>query len=87
MFLSFCKAFIYQYIEKATQSPSPFRFKDSQAQESVKKLAVNFVKGLRHARLTQFLLPPPALDFAVMLSRYTNSGIKPGITNLRSAFE
>ncbi len=34
-----------------------------------------------------FCCPPPALGFASMLSGFTNSGVKPGVANMRSAFE
>ncbi len=32
---------------------------------------------------TQFLLTLPALGYAVMLSRFTNSGVKPVAANIR----
>ncbi len=93
------------------------------ALESVQKLVVKFVKGLRHVpyetvlrrlrlfslicrrirvdlicmykictasstfHLTQSLLPPTALGFEVILSRFTNSGVRLVVTNMRSAFE
>ncbi len=36
---------------------------------------------------TQLWWPEPALSFVVMLSRFTNSDVKPGVANMRSAFE
>ncbi len=43
--------------------------------------------GLLDFHATQFLLPPPTLDFEVILSRFTNSGVKPVAANMCSAFE
>ncbi len=43
--------------------------------------------GLLDFHATQFLLPPPTLGFEVILSRFTNSGVKPVAANMCSAFE
>ncbi len=84
--------------------------RDCQALEVVQKLALKFVKGLRHVlykaapfhspyktlfacsiistfHATQFLLPPPTLGLAVMLSKFTNSGVKPVAVNTLSALK
>ncbi len=37
-------------------------------------------------RVKQFVLPPTALSFAVILSRFTNSGVKRVAANIRSVF-
>ncbi len=37
--------------------------------------------------MTQFLLPPPILGFAVKLSGFTNNSIKPVAANMRTASE
>ncbi len=42
------KAFIRPHLEYAIQASSPILSRDCQALESVQKLAVKFVKGLRH---------------------------------------
>ncbi len=42
------KAFIRPHLEYAIQASSPILSRDYQAQESVQKLALKFVKGLRH---------------------------------------
>ncbi len=38
-------------------------------------------------RVTQPLLPPPALGFAVVLSRFTNSAVTLDVASMHSAFE
>ncbi len=108
------KAFILPHLEYAIQASSPILSRDCQALEGVQKVAVKFVKGLRHVpyetalqRLRLFslvrrrisgnlicmykiiygLLNFPALGFAVILSRFINSGVKPVAANMRSAFE
>ncbi len=47
IFLRFYKAFIHPHLEYAIQAP-PILSRDCQGLESVQKLAVKFVKGLRH---------------------------------------
>ncbi len=42
------KAFIHPHLEYAVQAPSPILSLDYQTLESIQKLALNFVKGLRH---------------------------------------
>ncbi len=37
--------------------------------------------------VAQVLLPPLALNVTLILSRFTNSGVKPVAANMRSAFE
>ncbi len=113
------KAFICPHLEYAIQVSSLILSRDYQALESVQKLAVKFVKGLRHVpyetalqrlRLfsldrrrirgdlicthkimhdilifyaSQFFLPPPALGFAFILSRFPNNGVKPVTANIK----
>ncbi len=48
IFLPLYKAFIRPHLEYAIQASSPILSRDCQALESVQKLAVKFVKGLRH---------------------------------------
>ncbi len=48
IFLPLYKAFIRPHLEYAIQAFSPILSQDCQALESVQKLAVKFVKGLRH---------------------------------------
>ncbi len=48
IFLSLYKAFIRPHLEYAIHTSSPILSRDCQALESVQKLAVKFVKGLRH---------------------------------------
>ncbi len=48
IFLFLCKAFIRPHLEYAIQASSPIISRDFQALESVEKLAVKFVKGLRN---------------------------------------
>ncbi len=48
IFLPLYKAFIRPHLEYAIQASSPILSRDCQAIESVQKLAVKFVKGLRH---------------------------------------
>ncbi len=50
-FLPFAKAFICPHLEHETQAPFRILSRDSQALESVQKLATKFVKGLRHVPL------------------------------------
>ncbi len=45
------------------------------------------VHGLHDFPCDAVFAPPPALGFAVMLSKFTNSGVKPGVANMRLAFE
>ncbi len=33
------------------------------------------------------LLPPPAMGFEAILSRFTNSDVRPVVANMRSTFE
>ncbi len=123
MFLPLYKAFIGPYLEYAIQTSSSSLTRDWQALESVQKLALKFLKGLRRVpyetalqRLRLFPLvrrrilgdliciytimhalldsscdavfaAPPALGFEVILSRFTNSGVRPVAANMRSAFE
>ncbi len=76
IFLLLKKAFIRPHLEYAEQASSPILSRDCQALENVQKLAVKFVKGLRHVPYE-----------AVMLLRFTNGGVKPVAANMRSAFE
>ncbi len=48
IFLPLYKAFIRPHLEYAIQASSPILSRDCQVLESVQKLAVKFVKGLRH---------------------------------------
>ncbi len=48
IFLPLYKAFIRPHLEYAIQASSPILSRDCQALESVQKLAVKFVRGLRH---------------------------------------
>ncbi len=48
IFLPLYKAFIRPHLEYPIQASSPILSRDCQALESVQKLAVKFVKGLRH---------------------------------------
>ncbi len=48
IFLPLYKAFIRPHLEYAMQATSPILSRDRQALKSVQKLAVMFVKGLRH---------------------------------------
>ncbi len=124
VFSSRCtKRLFARILNDAIQASSPIPSRGCQPLESVQKLAVKFVKGLRHGpyetalqrlqlfslvrrrirgnlicmykimhglldfNVTQSLLPPPTLGFEVILSSFTNSGVRPVATTMRSAFE
>ncbi len=59
-----CKAFIRPHLEPSVEASSPILSRDCQALESVQKLVVEFVKGMRHVpyeTALQRLLHKPAL--------------------------
>ncbi len=57
IFLPLYKAFICPYLEYAIQASSLILSRDCQALESIQKLAVKFVKGVRHVKVQD---SPPA---------------------------